>query len=103
MRKRTRQQPRFVRRSARLSGGTRLLLCILLMFVAAARAAARQEPVGSRTASRSAGYRRVFGDPYYVQVIWNSLKLALITTFIALLTGYPAAFALARAKRHAPR
>jgi putative spermidine/putrescine transport system permease protein len=44
------------------------------------------------------GYRRVFADPYYVQVIWDSLKLAFYTTFIALLAGYPAAFALARAK-----
>ena len=42
--------------------------------------------------------RRVFGDPYYVQVIFNSLKLAFITTAIALALGYPAAFALARAK-----
>jgi putative spermidine/putrescine transport system permease protein len=44
------------------------------------------------------GYRRVFGDPYYLQVIFDSLKLAFYTTFIALLAGYPAAFALARAK-----
>jgi putative spermidine/putrescine transport system permease protein len=45
-----------------------------------------------------AGYRRVFGDPYYLQVILDSLKLAFTTTFLALLAGYPAAFALARAK-----
>jgi putative spermidine/putrescine transport system permease protein len=45
-----------------------------------------------------AGYRRVFADPYYVQVIFDSLKLAFITTFIALLAGYPAAFALARTR-----
>ena len=44
------------------------------------------------------GYARVFGDPYYVQVIFDSLKLALTTTAIALALGYPAAFALARAK-----
>jgi putative spermidine/putrescine transport system permease protein len=45
-----------------------------------------------------AGYRRVFGDPYYLQVIFDSLKLAFTTTFLALLAGYPAAFALARAR-----
>ena len=44
------------------------------------------------------GYRRVFGDPYYLQVIFDSLKLAFTTTLIALLAGYPAAFALARAR-----
>jgi putative spermidine/putrescine transport system permease protein len=44
------------------------------------------------------GYRRVFADPYYLQVIWDSLKLASYTTLLALIAGYPAAFALARAK-----
>jgi putative spermidine/putrescine transport system permease protein len=45
-----------------------------------------------------AGYARVLADPYYVQVIWNSLKLAFTVTLIALIIGYPAAFALARAR-----
>ncbi|WP_375459432.1 ABC transporter permease [uncultured Enterovirga sp.] len=44
-----------------------------------------------------AGYRKVLGDPYYLGIIWNSVKLALITTTICLVLGYPAAFALARA------
>ena len=44
------------------------------------------------------GYRKVLGDNYYVGIIWNSIKLALITTFATLIIGYPAAFALARAK-----
>ncbi len=45
-----------------------------------------------------AGYRKVLGDPYYVGIIWNSVKLALVTTTICLALGYPAAFALARAR-----
>ena len=44
-----------------------------------------------------AGYRKVLGDPYYVGIIWNSIKLATITTLVSLAIGYPAAFALARA------
>jgi len=36
--------------------------------------------------------------PYYLGVIWNSLKLAGLTTVIALVIGYPAAFAIARAR-----
>ncbi|MBK1660437.1 ABC transporter permease [Paracraurococcus ruber] len=44
------------------------------------------------------GYVRVLGDPYYVGVIGASLQLGLVTTLGALLLGYPAAFALARAK-----
>jgi putative spermidine/putrescine transport system permease protein len=48
-----------------------------------------------------AGYVRVFADPYYVQVIWDSLKLAFNVTLISLIIGYPAAFALARARGRA--
>ena len=44
------------------------------------------------------GYRKVLADDYYVGIIWNSIKLALITTIATLIIGYPAAFALARAK-----
>jgi putative spermidine/putrescine transport system permease protein len=44
------------------------------------------------------GYRKVLADPYYVGIIGNSLQLAVITTVGALLLGYPAAFALARAR-----
>lgn len=45
-----------------------------------------------------AGYDRVLGDEYYIKVIGQTLQLALITTGGALILGYPAAFALARAK-----
>jgi putative spermidine/putrescine transport system permease protein len=45
-----------------------------------------------------AGYRKVLGDPYYVGIIWNSVWLATITTLATLILGYPAAFALARAR-----
>ncbi len=44
------------------------------------------------------GYARVLSDDYYIQVIGQTLQLALITTAGALILGYPAAFALARAK-----
>lgn len=44
------------------------------------------------------GYARVLGDDYYIKVIGQTLQLALITTVGALILGYPAAFALARAK-----
>ncbi|OYX75987.1 MAG: ABC transporter permease, partial [Bradyrhizobium sp. 35-63-5] len=43
-------------------------------------------------------YAKLLGTAYYLQVIWNSLRLALLTTLIALVIGYPAAFALARAR-----
>jgi putative spermidine/putrescine transport system permease protein len=43
-------------------------------------------------------YRRLLGTPYYLGVIWNSLRLGLLTTVITLAISYPAAFALARAR-----
>ncbi|MGJ5177763.1 ABC transporter permease [Bradyrhizobium oligotrophicum] len=46
----------------------------------------------------SAHYVRLLGTPYYLGVIWNSLRLGLLTTLIAFLISYPAAFALARAR-----
>lgn len=47
------------------------------------------------------GYVRLLGDAYYIGVIGNSLQLGLITTAGAFLLGYPAAFALARARGYA--
>lgn len=43
-------------------------------------------------------YGKLLGEAYYRGVIWNSLKLALLTTGFAFAIGYPAAFALARAR-----
>jgi putative spermidine/putrescine transport system permease protein len=45
-----------------------------------------------------AAYERLLGTKYYLWTIWNSLRLAILTTVIALLIGYPASFALARAR-----
>jgi putative spermidine/putrescine transport system permease protein len=45
-----------------------------------------------------ANYTRLFGTPFYLGVIWNSLRLGLLTTIITLLISYPASFALARAR-----
>jgi putative spermidine/putrescine transport system permease protein len=43
-------------------------------------------------------YVKYLGDPYYLGVIGNSLKLALAACAITLVVSYPAAFALARAR-----
>jgi putative spermidine/putrescine transport system permease protein len=45
-----------------------------------------------------ANYKRLLGTPYYLGVIWNSLRLGLLVTAITLAISYPAAFALARAR-----
>jgi putative spermidine/putrescine transport system permease protein len=45
-----------------------------------------------------AGYARFFGDPFAWKVLGNTLRAAGLTTLICLALGYPAAFALARAR-----
>lgn len=57
--------------------------------------ASLQAPDGSWSLD---GYRRILGDAYYRNVIVNSLQLGVVTTLVSLVVGYPAAFALARAK-----
>lgn len=39
-----------------------------------------------------------FADPFTWRVLGNTLRIALLTTIVALLIGYPVAFALARAR-----
>lgn len=62
---------------------------LLLLLVGSVRS-----PAGFTLAE----YARLLGTPYYLGVIWNSLRLALLTTVIAFAIGYPSAFALARAR-----
>jgi putative spermidine/putrescine transport system permease protein len=45
-----------------------------------------------------ASFGKLFGSAYYLGAIWNSLKLALLTTLACLALAYPASFALARAR-----
>lgn len=39
-----------------------------------------------------------FSDPYSWRVIWNTLRIALLTTLVCLVIGFPVAIAMARAK-----
>lgn len=41
-------------------------------------------------------YQRLVGDDYYLEVLWTTLRLGLLTTIAALLIGYPLAHQLAR-------
>jgi putative spermidine/putrescine transport system permease protein len=42
-----------------------------------------------------ASYKRILGESYGRLLIWNSLRLGLVTTVLTLVVGYPAAFGLA--------
>lgn len=60
--------------------------------------------MGFLESGRFGGLRWEFGlddferalDPLYVNVLWGSLGIATVTTVLALLIGYPAAWAIAR-------
>jgi putative spermidine/putrescine transport system permease protein len=41
-------------------------------------------------------YIKLLTDPYYAGVLWETLKVALITTLASLLVGYPVAFFMVR-------
>ncbi len=43
-------------------------------------------------------FARFFSDPIFVNVLWRSLKLALVTTVACILIGYPAAYFIASLK-----
>lgn len=43
-------------------------------------------------------YRLFFSDEYNMSVLWRTLRVALLTTLLALVIAYPTAFAMARAK-----
>ncbi len=44
-----------------------------------------------------AGYVEFFGDPFHLNILWRTVRVAFLTTLLALLLAYPTAFALARA------
>jgi putative spermidine/putrescine transport system permease protein len=46
-------------------------------------------------------YARIIGDPYYLEVIWTTIRIGLLTTLIALAIGYPLAHWMARIKSRA--
>ena len=45
-----------------------------------------------------AGYAEFFGDPFHLNILWRTLRVALLVTLLSLVLAYPTAFALARAR-----
>jgi putative spermidine/putrescine transport system permease protein len=46
-------------------------------------------------------YVRIIDDPYYLEVIWTTIRIGLWTTLVSLLIGYPLAHWMARIKSRA--
>jgi putative spermidine/putrescine transport system permease protein len=48
-----------------------------------------------------ASYVKFFTDPYYLNVLWRTLRVAALTTALCLLLGFPLAYVLARMRSRA--
>ncbi len=45
-------------------------------------------------------FAEFFTDPFYLNILWVTLRVSLISTVISLILGYPAAYYMARTKSH---
>lgn len=43
-------------------------------------------------------YTKFLGDPFYLDILWRTLRIGLLSTATALVLGYPVAYYLARAR-----
>jgi putative spermidine/putrescine transport system permease protein len=48
-----------------------------------------------------ASYVKFFTDPYYLNVLWRTLRVAALTTVLCLVLGFPLAYVLARMQSRA--
>ena len=46
-------------------------------------------------------YARIVNDTYYLEVIWTTIRIGLVTTLVALAIGYPLAHWMARIRSRA--
>lgn len=67
------------------------VLPMLYMFVISIR---EDGGIGAFTLEQ---YALFFQDPYYVEVLWRTIKLSLYTVIVCLLLGYPVAMYMAQA------
>jgi len=101
--------------AGRRSRGTRLLLLLpgLVLFLAffvaplsvmIAISLMRGNPIaGDPIVFTLEHYRRIFGDSFYMRVLWNTIKLGLVATAASLVLGYPLAYQLARTREPGAR
>lgn len=52
--------------------------------------------VAPKVAFTTRYYGRIVDDPYYLEVIWTTIRIGLVTTLVALAIGYPLAHWMAR-------
>lgn len=92
-----------LRWNALLLGGPALLLVIVLICLPYLNILVMSFREPSTTDVYSPGftlknYTNVLFDPFYLGIVWRTFRIALITSFICLIFGYPVALHLARTK-----
>jgi putative spermidine/putrescine transport system permease protein len=43
-------------------------------------------------------FAKFFSDPFYLDILWTTVRVSLISTLVSLLLGYPAAYFIARTR-----
>ena len=43
-------------------------------------------------------YTKFFTDPFYLDILWTTFRVSLVSTLVSLLLGYPTAYYMARTK-----
>jgi putative spermidine/putrescine transport system permease protein len=93
--------PRLAFRAPQFSAGVLLALPAVLILVVLYAVPLARLMASSFVGPSGLGfeaYDRILGDPYGRSLVWNSVRLGALTTLVALIVGYPAAFGLAFAR-----
>jgi spermidine/putrescine transport system permease protein len=75
-----------------------LLLLIPLVFIAIYSFWLRTATGADQVGFYLANWREALTDPFYRDILLNTLKIAAITTLVCAVMGYPAAYFIARSK-----
>jgi putative spermidine/putrescine transport system permease protein len=93
--------PRLTFRAPQFSAGVLLALPAVLILVVLYAIPLARLMASSFVGPSGLGfeaYDRILGDAYGRTLVWNSVRLGALTTAVALIIGYPAAFGLAFAR-----
>ncbi|NMG37753.1 ABC transporter permease subunit [Chelativorans sp. ZYF759] len=75
-----------------------LLLFVPLMFIVVYSFWLRSAVGADTMGFHIDNWQRALTDPFYRYILWNTLKIAAITTVLCALLGYPAAYFIARSR-----
>ena len=73
-----------------------LMMAVPLLILLRYSVNAFEPGKGMVEAVTGANYAKFFADPFYVGVLWRTLRVALVSTLLCLILGFPLAYWLAR-------